>query len=221
MRRLALILLPALLLAACASAQAAATDNTPSVHYRWTDTAGVVHFGDTIPASALAGGYDIVNNAGRVVRHLARELTPVERQAAAAAAAREAAARRATQQQNLQDTQMLSAYPTDKDLEQAQQAQLKQIQTDIATLQFNLRSQEDSLTDLLSHAADLEHAKKPIPPVVNKRISEQREAVNGERNALTQRRADLVNAQAKFAAQLQRYRALRAKYQGNDPSARQ
>jgi hypothetical protein len=221
MRRLALILLPALLLAACASAQAAATDNTPSVHYRWTDTAGVVHFGDTIPASALAGGYDIVNNDGRVVRHVARELTPVERQAAAAAAAREAAARRATQQQNLQDTQMLSAYPTDKDLEQAQQAQLKQIQTDIATLQFNLRSQEDSLTDLLSHAADLEHAKKPIPPVVNKRISEQREAVNGERNALTQRRADLVNAQAKFAAQLQRYRALRAKYQGNDPSARQ
>ena len=221
MRRLALILLPALLLAACAPAQAAATDNTPSVHYRWTDTAGVVHFGDTIPASALAGGYDIVNNDGRVVRHVARELTPVERQAAAAAAAREAAARRATQQQNLQDTQMLSAYPTDKDLEQAQQAQLKQIQTDIATLQFNLRSQEDSLTDLLSHAADLEHAKKPIPPVVNKRISEQREAVNGERNALTQRRADLVNAQAKFAAQLQRYRALRAKYQGNDPSTRQ
>jgi hypothetical protein len=221
MRRLALILLPALLLAACASAQAAATDNTPSVHYRWTDTAGVVHFGDTIPASALAGGYDIVNNDGRVVRHVARELTPVERQAAAAAAAREAAARRATQQQNLQDTQMLWAYPTDKDLEQAQQAQLKQIQTDIATLQFNLRSQEDSLTDLLSHAADLEHAKKPIPPVVNKRISEQREAVNGERNALAQRRADLVNAQAKFAAQLQRYRALRAKYQGNDPSARQ
>jgi hypothetical protein len=217
MRRLALILLPALLLAACAPAQAAATDNTPSVHYRWTDTAGVVHFGDTIPASALAGGYDIVNNDGRVVRHVARELTPAERQAAAAAAAREAAARRAVQQQNLADTQMLSAYPTDKDLQQSQQAQLKQIETDIATLQTNLRSQEDSLTDLLSHAADLEHAKQPIPPVVSKRISEQREAVNGERHALAQRHTDLVNAQAKFAAQLRRYRALRAKYQNGDP----
>lgn len=221
MRRLALILLPALLLAACALAQAAATDNTPSVHYRWTDTAGVVHFGDTIPASALAGGYDIVNNDGRVVRHVGRELTPAERQAAAATATREAAARRAAQQQSLQDTQMLSAYPTDKDLEQAQQAQLKQIETDIATLQTNLRSQEDSLTDLLSHAADLEHAKQPIPPTVSKRISAQRETVNGERGALVQRRADLVNAQTKFAAQLQRYRALRAKYQAGDPPAQQ
>lgn len=221
MRRLALILLPALLLAFCASAQAATTDNTPSVHYRWKDTAGVVHFGDTIPASALAGGYDIVNNDGRVVRHVARELTPAERQAAAAEATREAAARRAAQQQNLADAQMLSAYPTDKDLAQAQQAQLRQIQTDIATLQTNLRSQEDSLTDLLSHAADLEHAKQPIPPAVNKRISEQRETVNGERNALAQRRLDLANAQTKFAAQLQRYRALRAKYQTGDPPAQQ
>lgn len=221
MRRLALILLPALLLVACASAQAAGTDNTPSVHYRWTDTAGVVHFGDTIPASALAGGYDVVNNDGRVVRHVARELTPAERQAAAATAAREAAARRAAQQQNLEDTQMLSAYPTDKALAQSQQAQLKQIQTDIGTLQTNLRSQEDSLTDLLSHAADLEHAKKPVPPAFSKRISEQRETVNQERHALVQRRADLANTQAKFADQLQRYRTLRAKYQAGDPPAQQ
>lgn len=221
MRRLALILLPALLLVACASARAAATDSTPSVHYRWTDTSGVVHFGDTIPASALAGGYDIVNNDGRVVRHVARELTPAERQAAAVTAAREAAARRAAQQQHLEDTQMLSAYPTDKDLVQSQQAQLKQIETDITTLQTNLRSQEDSLTDLLSHAADLEHAKQPIPPGVSKRISAQRETVNGERNALVQRRADLANAQTKFAAQLQRYHALRAKYQAGDPPAQQ
>ena len=35
------------------------------------------------------------------------------------------------------------------------------------------------------------------------------------------RRADLANAQTKFAAQLQRYRMLRAKYQGSDSTARQ
>ena len=114
---------------------------------------------------------------------------------------------------------MLSAYPTDKDLEQSQQAQLLQIQDDIATLQTNLRSQESTLTELLTHAADLEHAGKPIPPYVNQRIAEQRTSVNQERNALVQRRADLARAQQQFAVQLQRYRALRAKYQGNDPAA--
>jgi len=217
MRRTVLLLLPALLLAASAVTPVRATDNTSAVHYRWKDAAGVVHFSDTIPASALSGGYDVVNNDGRVVRHIARELTPAERNAAAADAAREAAVKRAAQQQSLENTQMLSAYPTDKDLQQAQQAQLQQLQTDIVTLQTNLRSQENTLTDLLAHAADLEHSGEPIPADVNTRISEQRESVSQERNALVQRRADLANAQTKFAVQLQRYRALRAKYQGDVP----
>jgi hypothetical protein len=221
MRRTAVLLLPALLLAASAVTPARATDNATAVHYRWKDAAGVVHFSDTIPASALAGGYDVVNNDGQVVRHVSRELTPAERQAAAAEAARAAAAKRAAQQQSLEDTQMLSAYPTDKDLQQSQQAQLQQIQTDIATLETNLRSQESTLTDLLAHAADLEHSGKPIPPFVNTRISEQRESVSEERNALVKRRADLAAAQTKFAAQLQRYRMLRAKYQGSDSTVRQ
>jgi len=111
----------------------------------------------------------------------------------------------------------LSAYPTDKDLQRSQLAQLQQIQTDIAALQTNLRSQESTLTDLLAHAADLEHSGEPIPDEVNKRISEQRESVSQERNTLARRRLDLGNAQTKFALQLQRYRALRAKYRGNDP----
>jgi hypothetical protein len=215
MRRTVQLLLPAFLLAACVATPVRAIDNTTAVHYRWKDAAGVVHFADTIPASALAGGYDVVDNNGRLVRHVARELTPAERKAATAEAARQAAAKRAAQQQSLEDTQMLSAYPTDKDLQQSQQAQLQQIQTDIATLQTNLRSQESTLTDLLAHAADLEHSGEPIPAEVSKRISEQRESVNQERGAVVQRRADLVNAQTKFAAQLQRYHALRAKYQGD------
>lgn len=218
MPRIALTLLTAVLLAAAVTTTAGAGDATPAVHYRWTDSAGVVHFSDTIPASALAGGYDIVNDEGRVVRHVPRELTPAERRAAAAAMAREAEAKRLAQQQNLDDAQLLAAYSTDKDLEETQQAQLQQIQADIETLQTNLRSQEDSLTDLLSHAADLEHSGKPIPPYVNKRIAEQREIVNSERGEVKQRRADLANAKVRFQAQLAHYRALRAKYQqGDDP----
>lgn len=211
MRRTLLSLL-VVTLAGMSAASFAGVDTATATHYRWKDTAGVVHFSDTIPSSALAGGYDIVDNNGLVVRHVERELTPAERRAAAVAAAKASAARREAQQRNLQDTQMLSAYATDRDLAQSQNAQLKQIETDIASLETNLRSQEDSLTDLLAHAADLEHSKQPIPPDVNKRISEQRGIVNGERAALVQRRADLANAKAKFGAQLERYRALRTKF---------
>lgn len=194
---------------------------TPTTHYRWKDASGVVHFSDTIPSSALAGGYDIVNTQGMVVRHVDRELTPAERRAAAAVAARDAAAKHEARQRQLEDSRMLAAYPTDKDLQQSQQAQLQQIQTDITSLETNLHSQEDSLTELLAHAADLEHAGQPIPPYVNKRIAEQRRSVNDERAALVQRHADFAKAELRFAAQLQRYRALRAKFNSVDDPPQQ
>jgi fructose-specific component phosphotransferase system IIB-like protein len=217
MHRPALTLMTAALLGLGMCAPAFAADNsTPTTHYRWTDASGVVHFGDTIPSAALAGGYDIVNDQGRVVRHVAPELTPAARRAAAATAARDAAVQRAARQRQIEDTQMLAAYPTAHDLDQSQQAQLQQIQSDIETLETNLRSQEDSLTELLAHAADIEHSGKPVPPDVNKRIADQRRIVNDERNALIQRRADYANSKAKFAARLDHYRALRAKFQTED-----
>ena len=217
MRRIALTLLSATSLAVIAALPVGADGSvTPTLHYRWKDASGVVHFSDTIPASALPLGYDVVDDDGRVVRHVGRELTPTERRADAATAAREAAAKRAAQQQALVDAQMLSAYPTARDLEQSQQAQLEQIRADIDTLETNLHSQESTLTELLSHAADIEHSGKPVPPGVNRNIAQQRETVNEERQALVQRRADLANAQTRFAEQLQRYRALRSQYQGDD-----
>jgi hypothetical protein len=211
MRRISSCLLSAAVVCGmCAPAFAAPP--TPTTHYRWKDAAGVVHFSDTIPASALAGGYDIVNAQGLVVRHVERELTPAERRAAAARAAQEAAVRRDAQQRRVADAQMLAAYPTDQDLQASQQAQLRQIQADISSLETNLRSQEDSLTELLAHAADLEHSKQPIPPYVSKRIAEQRQSVNDERAALVQKRAEFVQTEVRFAAQLEHYRALRAKF---------
>lgn len=221
MRRFPPSLLVATALACGLCAPAFANPPTPTTHYRWKDASGVVHFSDTIPSSALAGGYDIVNSQGMVVRHVERELSPAERRAAAALAARTAAAKRDARQRQVEDSQMLAAYPTDKDLQQSQQAQIQQIQADIGSLETNLRSQEDSLTELLAHAADLEHSKQPIPPYVNKRIAEQRQSVNDERAALAQKRIDLARTQTRFAAQLEHYRALRAKFQDADDPQQQ
>ena len=221
MRRLASSLLITALLGAGSCAPAWAGPPTPTTHYRWKDASGVVHFSDTIPSSALAGGYDVVDDSGMVVRHVDRELTPAERHQAAAVAAHAATAKREAQQRRVEDAQMLAAYPSDKDLEQSQQAQLQQIQFDISSLVTNLRSQEDSLTELLAHAADMERSGKPIPPFVNKRIAEQRASVDDERAALAQRRADLANAKTRFAAQLEHYRALRTQFQKSDDPPQQ
>lgn len=115
---------------------------------------------------------------------------------------------------------MLAAYPSDKDLEASQQAQLRQIQLDISALESNLRSQEDSLTELLTHAADLEHSGKPVPADLSRRIADQRKVVSDEHAALARKQAELVDSQAKFNEQLARYRTLRAQSLNNgDPAS--
>lgn len=212
MRSRALPIVASFLLVA-AAATAAPTKST--THYRWKDSAGVVHFGDTIPPSALAGGYDIVDSKGTVVKHVQRELTPAERKAAAEAARREAAQRRAARQRGIEDAQLLAAYPTAEDLQSYQQIQLKQMQAEITTLETNLRSQEATLTELLGHAADFEHDNQPVPPYLPKRIADQRKTVNEERNALAVKRTELAAARSRFAAQLEHYRSLQGQVGGS------
>jgi hypothetical protein len=210
MRPLAPILLSSVLLLPMAAA-AANGGSTPTTHYRWRDALGVVHFADTIPASALGSGYDIVNDQGMVIRHVDREMTPAERRAAAAEAARAAAVRNAARQRELADSQLLAAYPSEADLRQSQQAQLKQFQFDIDSLQTNLRSQEQTLTDLLAHAADVEHSGETVTHGLQKRIADQRQTVNGERDELARKQNELASTRRKFAAELKHYRELRAK----------
>ena len=186
----------------------------PRTHYRWHDAQGGLHFGDSIPPGEVRFGYDIVNDQGLVVRHVDREMTPQERAAAAAEAARIAAAKRAAQQQALADQQLLAAYPTAAELHEAQQARLAQMQQGIKTTQSNLHTQEQDLADLLAQAAEMERSGKPVPPYLRKRVAEQRKIVAGERDQVTQMQHDREQTARKLDAELQRYRALRAKEQG-------
>ncbi|MBS0432745.1 MAG: DUF4124 domain-containing protein [Proteobacteria bacterium] len=195
----------------CAAAGAA--NVTSTTHYRWRDAQGVVHFGDTIPPEAVPLGYDIVNDQGLVVRHVDRQKTAAERAAAAAETARQAAAKRAVQQQALNDSQLLAAYPDEAGLREAHDAKLAQMQQSIDATQANLRSQEQSLADLLARAAELERNNQPVPPYLHKRVADQRQSVADERNEILRMQNERAQTAKQFDAELLHYRELRAKEQ--------
>ncbi len=205
--------LPALIpLLLCASAVWAG-NVTPTTHFRWRDAQGVVHYADSIPPEAVRFGYDVVNDQGLVVRHIEREQTATERAAAAAEAARQARTKRAAEQQELADRQLLSAYPNEAELKEAHEAKLAQMQQSINTTQSNLRSQEQSLADLLAHAAELERTGQTVPPFLRKRVTEQRQSVADERNEVARMQRDRRQTAQQFDVEMQRYRMLRAKEQ--------
>ncbi|MGH8212364.1 MAG: DUF4124 domain-containing protein [Rhodanobacteraceae bacterium] len=196
----------------CASI-AWADNVTPTTHFRWHDAQGIVHYSDSIPPEAVRFGYDIVNDQGLLVRHVEREKTPAERAAAAAEAARQAAAKRAVQQQALADTQLLAAYPNEAGLKEAHQARLAQMQQSINTTQSNLHSQEQSLADLLAHAAELERSGEPVPAYLRERVTDQRQSVADERNEVARMQHEREETARQFDIELQHYRLLRAKAQ--------
>ncbi len=183
--------------------------DTSNIRYKWHDGQGLMHFSDSLTAEAMKYGYDLVNDRGLVIRHVARQLNADERAAANKLAAQQAASQRAAQEIVNAETQMLDAYPDEESYRISQQQALDTIDQQIHTTQINLRSQEKALTDLLGRAADLENTKQPVPKFLNDSIAQQRDVVTGQRNALQRQqllRAKTVELQA---AQMLRYRELR------------
>ncbi len=195
----------------CAHAQ-----NTGNLRYKWYDAHGLMHFSDSLTAEAMKYGYDLVNDHGLVVQHVPRQLNAQERAAANKLAAEQAAKQRAAQELANSEAQMLAAYPDVESYKISLQQTLDNIDQQIRTTQINLRSQEKALTDLLARAAEIENSKKPVPPFITNSIAEQRNVVNGQREALQRQqdvRAQTVQLQVK---QLARYRELKAEQAKNE-----
>jgi len=207
MRKPIVIAIIALLASLSVHAQTHASD---SVRYRWHDASGLVHFSDSLTREAMKYGYDLINDRGMVMQHVARQLTPEERVAANKLAAEQAAKQRAAQQVADAEAQMMVAYPDEASYRIFQQQTLDSIDQQIHTTQINLRSQETAMTALLANAAAIQSDKKPVPQYLNDRITKQGDVVSEQRNTLQRLqalRAQTVQLQIK---QLARYRELKA-----------
>lgn len=193
-----------------AASMSAHAQSPSSVRYKWHDGEGLAHFSDSLSAEAMKYGYDVVNDRGMVIQHVARQLTPAEREAANKLAVAQAAIQRAAKEKADAEAQMLAAYPDEESYRISQQQALDTIDQQIHTTRINMRSQEKALTDLLSRAADIERAKEPVPGFLLKSIADQRNVVTGLRSALERQQAGRAQTVELQAQQLLRYRELKA-----------
>ncbi|MHB8447392.1 MAG: DUF4124 domain-containing protein [Rudaea sp.] len=200
----------ALCLFALATVHAQATDK-PHDRYRWKDAQGVVHFDDVLSDAAIHAGYDVVGGSGMLIRRVAPPMTNAELKADEKARAKKKAADKAAAEQARDDAQMLAAYPTEQDLSEAHNAQLAMIDQYIQSTQISLQSQERSLTDMLSHAADLERAGKPIPAALSQQIESLRANIEKQKAYIAAKQQEKIDSAAKFETELAHYREVQAK----------
>jgi hypothetical protein len=193
-----------------AASMSAPAQSPSTVRYKWHDSDGLAHFSDSLSAEAMKYGYDVVNDRGMVIQHVARQLNPEERAAANKLAIQQAALQRAAKEKADAEAQMLEAYPDEESYRISQQQALDTIDQQIRTTKINLSSQEKALTDLLSRAAEIERAKEPVPPFLLNSIANQRNVVTGQRSTLERQQAERAQTVQLQARQLLRYRELRA-----------
>jgi hypothetical protein len=186
------------------------TTNNNNFRYKWKDAGGHSFFSDSLTPEAMKSGYDVVNAQGVTVRHVDRQLTADEREAAHKAAEQQAAAQVAADQRKRDDAQLLNAYPDEAAFATAKQAELDNVDQAARTTRMNLQGQEKALADLLNRAGDLERGKQPVPPYLTDRITEQRNTVAGLRATLQRQQTAKDTAQLNMDAQLKHYRELKA-----------
>lgn len=206
-------LLVVVTLALALAAPAAQAANVNHNRYKWKDAQGNLHFDDALPTEALLLGYDIVNAQGIVIKHVNRAKTAEEAKAAEAAAAEMAAQKRADDEKAKSDQQILAAYPNEQELVSSQQAQLDMMDQNIHSTEVSLQSQEKSLTEMLSHAADLDRNGKPVPATLQSQIESLRRNVEKQKNYITTKQQEKVDASKRFVDDLARYRQLQERAQ--------
>ncbi len=208
--RFVLSVLIALSLLAAMAVAAAPANNADRNRFKWRDAGGNLHYGDALPTDAATLGYDVVNPRGLVIKHVDRAKTSAELAAAKAAEAKAQAEKAVIDAQARADAQLLSGYPQESDLKRAQQQQRDMLDQQVGAARISLRSQEQTLADLLGRAADAERSNKKIPDEQARQLATVRKQVDAQRLTVERRENERKQADVRFQSETQRYRQLKA-----------
>jgi hypothetical protein len=177
--------------------------------YRWQDGSGSMHYADVLPDEALQFGYDVLDAKGNVVRHVNRARSGPELEAEEAATAAATAAKRAAEQQAVSDQRMVAAYPSEKEFVAARQARIDSFAQTIRAATDSLGYQEQSLSDNLAHAAELDRTGKPVPDQLKRQIESLRKSAEALRAFILRREREKADAEKTFQTDLVNYREAR------------
>lgn len=202
MRKILLIVLLVLM-----PIQASFAAGIGQTRYRWVDDQGRRHLSDEVPSSAARFGYDVLNQYGRVIRHVDGAKTPEELEAQKLEEERQ----RAQRERERSDQNLLLTYPSEADLVSTQASQEEMTQQRIESTRINMKSQLDSLAGMLEQAAQMQQTGKPVPPHLSQSIDKQRDVIREQRDWIERTEKELEQIRVDNAATLERYRAASAK----------
>jgi hypothetical protein len=177
--------------------------------YRWVDSHGVVHYGDSVPAEYSRSQTSELNNQGIELRHSPAQLSPGD---AASAEARAAEAAR----QRQHDQFLLSTYTSPRDIEQLRDERVGLVEAQLTAARGFLTAAEKRMQSLEQRAQNfrpyskLENARRmpdPLAEELVRTVNEERQY----RDVMQKKTEEKNKLRAAFQSDIDRYQALVAR----------
>jgi hypothetical protein len=175
----------------------------------WTDDKGQRACGDRVPPQYAQRERQVFDANGRVVEVKPRQKTPeevaeLERQAKAAAEQRQR-----DEVQQSYDRFLLSTFNTPKELEKMRDDRIATIDGRLGLAEKSVADNEAALHKLRERAAAAEKDGKAVPERMAKQIRQFETTLRDNQAGIAQMRAERLQIDTKFAADLERLKILR------------
>jgi chromosome segregation ATPase len=177
--------------------------------YRYRNADGVVVVGYQVPVDAVAGGYEVLNKDGMVVKVVPRELTAEERKEKDAEARRDEEARAEQERLREWDESLMLRYSTVADIEDAQHRALGELQIRMSILRGNRRALKQRVENYQAQAADLERAGKSVDVERLRTIEGLQDEIAATERDITERQREIEVLEKAFEADIERFNMLR------------
>ncbi len=188
------------------AALAQAQDKAPTRNFKWTDSKGVVHYGDSVPAEFAHAQTTELNAQGIEMKRSPAQLSPSD---ARSAEEREAAIAR--QQQH--DQFLLATYASVRDIEQLRDERVGLIEAQIVAAQGFLVAAENRMKSLeqrangfrpYSAAPTARRMPDPLAEEIVRTLNEER----SQRDVMQQKQVEKDKLRSTFQSDIDRYQAL-------------
>lgn len=184
--------------------------------YRWVDEEGNVHYSDKLPPEAIQRDREVLDEQGRRV-----EVQPAPKTAAQKAEEERQrqevlAEQRLKAEEERKDRVLLQMFTTVEEIEIARDDRLAQIEAQIALAESKLERLRSEHTTLKQRIENIDGQGKPVPPQLQENFEVTKQSLMDNERFLQERKAEHQQLEEKFAADIERFKELKAEKAAED-----
>jgi len=140
------------------------TQSSAAQFYRWSDAQGNTFIQSSIPPESVAGGYEIMDDAGIILQTVPPEIGDAEQAAANAEQAAANAVQLAAENQRARDLGLLKRYRSPKDVDRAMDTWLSRMDMEARLKRNRIRIKENEYDSIQTIAANQERIGQEVDP---------------------------------------------------------